>query len=484
VSAKKPGKASKQAKPASKAKKGLGTKKAEKAKKQAKENLHGKESHKAESIKLHGKESHKAEGKNPENLHAKESHKAEGKPEKPVEKKGPAEQASINIGMVGHVDHGKTSLTQALTGKWTDTHSEELKRGISIRLGYADVDFYKCKNCKGTEAYTNKPVCPLCGKKAEKLRKVSFVDAPGHETLMTTMLSGAALMNGAVLVIAANEPCPQPQTEEHLMALKMAGIGKIVVAQNKVDLVERNKAIGNMKQIKGFLEKNGYKDVPIIPIAANFSGNIDLLIEAMEKHIPNPGFNLKKPFLMFCARSFDINKPGTKAKNLKGGVIGGTIIQGKAVLGGKVLIRPGIDGKELSTGIRSLSCSSGSLKEAVPGGLVAIGTGLDSSLTQNDRMRGQVAGTEESLPKASTELDVELTYIERLVSSVENKISSNEPVVLTIGTMATVGVATGASQNKAKIRLRSPAVVLPGQKIAVSKKSRGRWQLVAYAIAK
>lgn len=106
------------------------------------------------------------------------------------------EQAEVNIGLIGHVDHGKTSITHALSGKWTDTHSEELKRGISIRLGYADAVFYKCPTCKGAEAYTTKETCPSCGKKAKKLRKVSFVDAPGHETLMTTMLSGAALMHG------------------------------------------------------------------------------------------------------------------------------------------------------------------------------------------------------------------------------------------------------------------------------------------------
>jgi len=386
--------------------------------------------------------------------------------------------------MVGHVDHGKTSLTQALTGKWTDTHSEELKRGISIRLGYADVIFYKCEHCRGSQAYTNKPVCPTCGKKAKKLRKVSFVDAPGHETLMTTMLSGAALMNGAVLVIAANEKCPQPQTEEHLMALKMAGIGNIVVAQNKVDLVDKKEAIENMKHIKAFLEKNGYKDVPIIPIAANFAGNVDMLIEQLEKSIPTPNFGLNKPLLMYCARSFDINKPGAKSSELKGGVIGGTIIQGKAKIGDRVLIRPGPEEKELATEIVSLSCSSGKLKEAIAGGLVAVGTTLDSSLTQNDRMRGQVIGNEKSLPKATTELNLELNYIQRLVTNVESKLNSNESAVLTVGTMAAVGLVTSAQKDKAKISLKNKVIVLPGQKIAISKKAGGRWQLVAYGISK
>jgi len=127
-------------------------------------------------------------------------------------------QPEINIGMIGHVDHGKTTLTQRLTGKWTDEHSEELKRGISIRLGYADAAFYKCPNCDEPQCYSTKKTCPVCGSTTELLRVVSFVDAPGHETLMATMLSGAAIMDGAVLVIAADEPCPQPQTREQLMA--------------------------------------------------------------------------------------------------------------------------------------------------------------------------------------------------------------------------------------------------------------------------
>ncbi len=395
-----------------------------------------------------------------------------------------AQQAEINIGMIGHVDHGKTSLTQALTGKWTDTHSEELKRGISIRLGYADVTFYKCSKCNGSEAYTNKPVCPLCGKKSEKLRKISFVDAPGHETLMATMLSGAAMMNGAVLVIAANEKCPQPQTEEHLTALKIAGVEKIVVAQNKIDLVEMAQAKENKKQIQEFLEGKGYKEVAIIPTAANFAGNIDLLIETIEKDIQTPNFDLTKPLLMYCARSFDINKPGTKPGFLVGGVVGGTIIQGKAGIGEKILIRPGIEEKEISTEIRSLSCSSGKLQKAVPGGLIAIGTGLDSSLTQNDRMRGQVIGTAKSLPQPVKDMDLQLSYIKRLVASIESKINSNEAVVLTIGTMAVVGTVTSIHENKAKISLRSQVIILPGQKIAISKKTEGRWQLVAYAIVR
>ena len=153
----------------------------------------------------------------------------------------------VNIGMIGHVDHGKTTLTQRLTGKWTDEHSEELKRGISIRLGYADVAFYKCPKCNEPECYCAKKTCPILKVLQNYLRVVSFVDAPGHETLMATMLSGAAIMDGAVLVIAANEPCPQPQTREHLAALDIVGVKNILIVQNKIDLVSEKDAVEKLR---------------------------------------------------------------------------------------------------------------------------------------------------------------------------------------------------------------------------------------------
>src|SRR3989338_1103314 len=133
-------------------------------------------------------------------------------------------QPEFNIGLVGHVDHGKTTITERLSGKWTDTHSEEIKRGITIRLGYADVTFYKCPKCSEPECYSTTKECAHCKSESIPVRKASFVDAPGHETLMATMLSGAAIMDFVLLLIAANEPCPQPQTKEHLMALEIIGI--------------------------------------------------------------------------------------------------------------------------------------------------------------------------------------------------------------------------------------------------------------------
>ena len=148
-------------------------------------------------------------------------------------------QPCINIGTSGHVDHGKTTLIEAITGVWTSGHSEELRRGITIKVGYADAAFYKCPNCPPPSNYSVQPKCSICNSDAELSRVVSFVDSPGHESLMANMLSGGALMDGAILVVAANEKVPQPQTREHLLALQVLGIENIVIVQNKVDLTEK-----------------------------------------------------------------------------------------------------------------------------------------------------------------------------------------------------------------------------------------------------
>jgi len=390
-------------------------------------------------------------------------------------------QAEVNIGLIGHVDAGKTSLVEALTGEWVDTHSEELKRGISIRIGYADSVFYECGKCK-TKFSVSKD-CPGCKGKGKLLRKVSFVDAPGHETLMTTMLSGAAMMNGAVLVVAANEKCPQAQTVEHLNAIKISGIKNVVVAQNKVDLVDKKEAMENYKEIQEFLKENGYSKVPIVPVAAHLKANIDMLIEAIETAIPSPKFDLKKPAKMYCGRSFDVNRPGSEPGKLKGGVLGGTLTQGKIKIGGKIEVSPGFSGEKLVTTIENINCAAGKLKEAKPGGLIALETHLDPGLTQNDQMKGQVLGGEGSLPKPVTDIELELDILERKVTETATQIKANEMLVLTIGTLTTIGTVTKIKPGKASVTLKKPAIVEKGQRIAVSRKENMKWRLIAFGKA-
>lgn len=391
--------------------------------------------------------------------------------------KGKTIQASVNIGLIGHVDAGKTSLVEALTGRWVDTHSEELKRGISIRIGYADASIYLCPKCK--RYFSIKEKCPYCGAKGEFQRKVSFVDAPGHETLMTTMLSGAALMHGAILVIAANEHCPQAQTIEHLNAIQISGVKNIVVAQNKIDLVSKEQALQNYKEIVAFLKEYNCQ-ATIVPTAAHLRVNIDLLIEAIEKHIASPKFDANRPLKMYCGRSFDINKPGTKPAELKGGVLGGTIMQGGIKKGQKIEISPGPLGKKIVTEVLGISCADGPLEEAKPGGLIAIETQLDPSITQNDQMRGQLIGKPGTLPEPSEAMDLEVSFLERAVADIPKELKMNESVVLTIGSMSMLGKIVKVKGNRISVKLKKPAAFWKGQNVAISKLYNMRWRLVGY----
>ena len=256
-------------------------------------------------------------------------------------------QPCVNIGTAGHVDHGKTTLIQALTGIWTSAHSEELKRGITIRVGYADAAFYKCKNCQPPLGYSVTPKCNNCGKESELARVVSFVDSPGHESLMANMLSGSALIDGALLVIAANEKVPQPQTKEHLLALQTLGIQQIVIAQNKADLVSYEDALANHADIVKFVKDTNAVKAPIIPISAQSKLNIDALIGAIESTIETPKRDESKSTVMHVLRSFDVNKPGTNIKSIKGGVIGGSVIQGYFKVGDEIEIKPGLANEKM-----------------------------------------------------------------------------------------------------------------------------------------
>src|SRR3989304_3094898 len=251
-------------------------------------------------------------------------------------------QPEVNIGTIGHVDHGKTTLVQALTGVWASRHSEELKRGITIKLGYADLPIYKCPKCETPKNYSTQPVCPTCASEAVFVRAISFVDAPGHEALMATMLSGAAIMDGAILVIAADEPCPQPQTREHLAAAEVIGIKNIIIVQNKIDIVDERRALKSYEEIKSFIKGTVAENAPIIPISAQRGINIDVLLNPIEEIIPTPKRDETKTPLMYIILSFALNKPGTGIEELEGGVVGGTISQGKFGIGDEVEIRPGI----------------------------------------------------------------------------------------------------------------------------------------------
>jgi len=402
-------------------------------------------------------------------------------------------QPEVNIGLVGHVDHGKTTLVQALSGSWTDQHSEEMKRGISIRLGYADATFRRCPGVDAPECYTVDEECED-GSKSEPVRTVSFVDAPGHETLMATMLSGASIMDGAVLVVSATEDVPQAQTEEHLMALDLIGIENVVIAQNKVDLVDRDRAVDNYRQIQEFVEGTVAEDAPIVPVSAGREVNLDLLIDAIETEIPTPERDPGENARMYAARSFDINRPGATAETLKGGVVGGSLVSGELSVGDGLEIRPGREVDEegqtewrpLETTVRSLQAGSQDVETARPGGLLGVGTGLDPSLTKGDALAGQVAGEPGTLPPTRNEFEMTVDLLDRVIGSEEGddddgaveEINTGEPLMLTVGTATTVGAVTSAREGECEVKLKRPVCAEEGAQIAINRRVGARWRLI------
>ena len=392
-------------------------------------------------------------------------------------------QPEVNIGLVGHVDNGKTTLTKALSGKWTDTHSEELKRGITIRLGYADAIFYK-----DGDKYTAKKT-----KTAKILRKVSFVDAPGHESLMATMLSGSAIMDGALLLIAANEPCPQPQTKEHLMALEIIGVKQIIIVQNKIDLVSEEDALENYKQIKEFIKGTIAEKAPIIPVSAQHNVNVGHLIGAIEKNIPTPKRDEKKDPLMFIARSFDVNKPGSDISGLVGGILGGALKEGMLKKGQEIEIKPGlkvekhgrVSYESLKSTIVSLKTGGVDVKEVGPGGSIGVLTSLDPALVKSDSLSGNIVGLPGKLPETRFELMLKPHLLEKVVGVKEEltvePIKKGETVLLNVNSSATVGLVDELKKDQFHVRLKIPVCASKDDRITISRVLGGRFRLIGYS---
>ncbi|MCS7104926.1 MAG: translation initiation factor IF-2 subunit gamma [Thermofilaceae archaeon] len=408
-------------------------------------------------------------------------------------------QPLVNIGTAGHVDHGKTTLVEAITGIWTSRYSEELKRGITIKLGYADTTVIKCPSCSPPQAYYTSATappngrCKYCNSELKPVRKISFVDVPGHEMLMAIMLAGTAIMDGVLLVIDASQPCPRPQTREHFMALALSGIKNIIVVQNKVDIVTKERAIESYEEIREFLKGTWVEKAPIIPVSALHRVNIDTLIWAIEEYIPTPSREVNVSPLMFVARSFDVNKPGTPVEDLKGGVLGGMIVQGIFEVGQEIEIRPGIKVsmkrgevryEPIVTEITSLKSGDQDIEIAYPGGLVGVGTKLDPSLTKGDSMMGNVVGHPDAMPPLLNQIGLEYALLERVVGvEKETRIEplrKGEPLMLNVGTAVTIGIVSSLSGDTANLTLRSPIAAYPGTRVAISRQIEGRWRLIGY----
>ena len=411
-------------------------------------------------------------------------------------------QAEMNLGLVGHVDHGKTTLVKSLTGDWTDRHSEEQERGISIKLGYSNATILYCPDCdiyltrhmaeearkKGQPRYR----CPQCGTQLEFKRNISFVDAPGHEILMATMLSGASLMDGACLLIAANESCPQPQTREHLAALNIANIENIIIIQNKIDMVSTQEAKQNYQEIKEFTKGTVAEDAPIIPISAIHGVNITHVVKAIQEVIPTPEMDETQEFQFLVARSFDVNKPGTQIKDLIGGVIGGSVLKGKVEIGDEIEVKPGIKRNDtyvpLKTKVESISQGNIFKDVGKPGGLIGLGTNLDPALTKGDALIGNLVGRVGTLPDLIDEVELEVHLFDKVIGTEElievHELKHGEKLLIVVGTEKISGQVSKILKNSYIIKLNPPVCIPDSEDIifAISRIINRRYRLIGYGM--
>ncbi|KAL9112459.1 MAG: hypothetical protein Q9227_003301 [Pyrenula ochraceoflavens] len=419
-----------------------------------------------------------------------------------------ARQATINIGTIGHVAHGKSTVVKAISGVQTVRFKNELERNITIKLGYANAKIYKCDNqeCPRPTCYrsfkSEKEVDPPCEREGctgryRLLRHVSFVDCPGHDILMSTMLSGAAVMDAALLLIAGNESCPQPQTSEHLAAIEIMKLKHIIILQNKVDLMREEGALQHHESILNFIKGTVAQGSPIIPISAQLKYNIDAVDEQLTR-IPVPVRDFTAAPHMIIIRSFDVNKPGAEIEDLKGGVAGGSILTGVLKLGDEIEIRPGIISKDeqgrtvcrpIMSRIVSLFAENNDLRFAVPGGLIGVGTRIDPTLCRADRLVGHVLGLRGRLPNIYIELEVNYFLLRRLlgVKTADGKqakvakLSKNEILMVNIGSTATGAKVIAVKADAAKLSLTSPACTEVGEKIALSRRIEKHWRLIGWA---
>ncbi|CAD6186446.1 unnamed protein product [Caenorhabditis auriculariae] len=418
-------------------------------------------------------------------------------------------QATINIGTIGHVAHGKSTLVKAFSGVHTVKFKKELERNITIKLGYANAKIYRCSNieCPRPGCYRSagsstpdKFPCerPNCGGQFTCVRHVSFVDCPGHDILMATMLNGAAVMDAAFLLVAGNEPCPQPQTSEHLAAVEIMQLRHLMILQNKVDIIKESQARENYEQIVGFVQGTVAENAPVIPISAQLKYNVDLVCEYLCKKVPVPVRDFTSPARLIIIRSFDVNKPGSEVENLKGGVAGGTLIKGILRVGQEIEVRPGIVSKTANgqlqcrpifSRIDSLFAEKNSLEYAVPGGLIGVGTKIDPTLCRGDRLVGHILGAVGTLPDIFIEIEITFYLLRRLLGvrtegnkkgAKVQKLVKEETLLVNIGSLSTGGRVTAVKGEAAKIRLNEPICTEVGEKIAMSRRFEKSWRLIGW----
>lgn len=316
------------------------------------------------------------------------------------------DQPTVNVGMIGSVSNGKSSITEKLTGIKTQKYSSEKERNITIKLGYANAKIFQCPDCPKPQCYqsTQSEIyelnCKYCCSEMELKKHISIVDSPGHHSLMATMLNGAAVMDTTILVESVANDGLAFQTSEHLAATDLIDLPNKIVCMNKMDLVKKDVALEKIYALQNELKKYKItKNSPIVPVAANHGLNIDILCQYICETIEEPVRDINASLKMIVVRSFNINKPDTEIDKLQGGVVGGTVVKGKLKVGDYVTVCPGYITKSgdkkwtykpLTTKVLSINSEKNNLNSAIPGGLIGVQLDIDPGFAAKDGLVGQL----------------------------------------------------------------------------------------------
>ena len=395
-------------------------------------------------------------------------------------------QPTINIGMIGSVSNGKSSITEKLTGIKTQKHSNETKRNITIKLGYANAKIFKCKHCPPPKCYqshssaTQTAQCNNCdsGDDMELMKHISFVDIPGHVYLMTTMLNGATVMDTTITVESASNTELSDQTKQHLTATRLADLPNSITCLNKMDLIKKNIAVDRLNKLQTQLIGTQAENSPIVPVVANYGTNVDVLCEYICRFVKEPKRDLESKLKMTVVRSFNINKQQVPIDQLEGGVVGGSIIKGVLKMSDKIIIYPGLCEKNtdktsknlwkykpLRANVLSINSETNDLQLAIPGGLIGVKLDIDPSLTTKDGLIGNI------ITNSDNEFHVyEVVFVELNLINDSQQINNKDMLLINCNACNVEATVVKTVKDKAEIRLlEKPICCNVGEYITLSR---------------
>ena len=372
-------------------------------------------------------------------------------------------QPIINIGCVGAVSDGKSTLVKETTGIVTPTHSKEKERNITINQGFGNMKIWK-----HNDNYVTTDSTVLSMDDYTLVNHISFVDCPGHQELIKTTLGALELMHGAIIVIAVDQPLTmKPQLMQHLAAVKLGSIDKIIICMNKIDLVTKEVLMRRKEELDILLRKYDIIPYTVIPTCFNKKIGLNHLIVAMMTLFNPTKLILNNDTGLFSiSRTFDINKPGTHWADVMGGVVGGTLSSGQIKVGDTLEIRPGIISKTktgmtwqpITINISSIKTDTTDLMFANPGGLVGLGTDLDPFYCKKNSLVGHVAGKPGMMPNVFTNISIRIIIIDMFGFTWEPKAKDN--IILKIGTMmCNAKLIELNSKDMYKIELNNPVCI-------------------------